>query len=107
MGVNNGPVTTIGSPLTHLHEVPFVVPAKVSTAPDYSGRSCHMAGTGLIMMLLAVLGNKTPAFPSSKEVISNVGLKASLPPLLTWAGTRFLTKDANLPWSVHPTLCAG
>lgn len=60
-----------------------MVPAEVAMASDHAGPGRRWVSAGLMIILLAASDDKTPAFPSSKEIISNVGLRTSLASLLT------------------------
>lgn len=56
-----------------------------------------MVSTGLMVMWLAIRG-QVPAFPPTKEVTSNVGLKVSLAALLTHTGGKFPAEGCKSPF---------
>ena len=56
-----------------------------------------VVSTGLIVMWLAIRG-QVPAFPPTKEVTSNVGLKVSLAALLTHTGGKFPAEGCKSPF---------
>lgn len=94
--VSNGPRMAVGSQPLLCPEL-LCCPCGSCHSPWLWRLRLCVVSTGLIVMWMVVRG-QVPAFLPSKEVTSNIGLKASLAALLTQAGGKFPAEGCKSPF---------